>query len=124
MRSPAVGFITFVLVILAFLAFHDITSDNATTFTFEYSCLAVCALWAFILAVRLALSRRFALAAISLCVLAAALWGQRSVGPGTLPSLQPYYLATVSAILWFLGLSVYLFASSVRQARRIRLAAG
>jgi ABC-type polysaccharide/polyol phosphate export permease len=123
MRSPLDGIVTLALTILAFLAFDDITTDDATTFTVEYSLLAVCAVWVAILSVRLALQRCFALSGISFCVLVAALWGQRFIGPGTVPSLQPYYLATVFSIVWFLGLSVYLFASGLYRIRRAGLAA-
>ena len=45
----AQGVITLGMVVLAFLAFDDITTDNATSFTFEYAFLLVIAIWSLIL---------------------------------------------------------------------------
>ena len=48
------GIVTLAAIFLTFLAFDDITTDNATSFRFEYTALVVCAAWASILTVRLA----------------------------------------------------------------------
>jgi hypothetical protein len=59
------GAVTLAMVILAFLAFDDITTDNATTFTVEYSCLLACAIWCLVLVIRLAGTRHFVLGGAS-----------------------------------------------------------
>ena len=99
------GIVTFATVVLAFLAFDDITTDNATSFTVEYACLVACAVWCLLLAVWLTQTRRFVLGGVSLLILGAAIWGQRSISPGTVPSWRPEYVATVSALGWFLVVS-------------------
>lgn len=100
--------ITMAAVLLAYAAFDDITTDNATSFTFEYAGLAVCGAWLLVLALRLIREGRLALGGISLLALAGAVWGQRAIGPGTVPSVGPHYLATVGAFGWFAVLSVIL----------------
>ena len=100
------GLVTFAFVVLAWLAFDDITTDNATSFTVEYTCLLACAVWCLVVAVRLATKGHF--------VLGAAVWGQRSIGPGTVPSWQPHYVATAAAMVWFLSLAVVLLVLGFR----------
>ena len=95
------GVVTLAMVILALLAFEDITTDNATTFTAEYSCLLACAIWFLVLVIRLAGTRHFVLGGASALVLGAAVWGQHAIGPGTTPSWQPEYVAVVAAVGWF-----------------------
>ena len=100
--------ITMAVVLFAFAAFDDITTDNATSFTFEYGGLAVCGVWLLVLAVRLIRDGRLALGGISLLALASAAWGQRAIGPGTVPGVGTNYLAVVGAFGWFAILSVTL----------------
>lgn len=114
------GVVTLAVVILAFLAFDDITTDNATSFTVEYFLLLAGAIWCLIVAVSLIGMRHFVLGGACVLVLAAAVWGQRSVGPGTIPSWQPGYVATVAALGWFLVLSVWLLVSGFTANRRGR----
>ena len=45
-------------LLLAYAALDDITTDTATSFTFEYAMLAVCAAWFTWLGVQLVLRRR------------------------------------------------------------------
>ena len=104
--------VTLAVVAGAFLAFDDITTDNATSFHAEYSFLRAGAIWCLIVAVSLIGMRHFALGGTCVFVLAAAVWGQRSVGPGTIPSWQPGYVATVAALVWFLVLSLWLLVSA------------
>ena len=111
------GFVTLAFVVLAFLAFDDITTDNATSFTVEYTCLLACAIWCLAVAVRLATKGYFILGTASALALGAAVWGQRSIGPGTVPSWQPRYVATVAAIIWFLSLALVLFVLGFRTDR-------
>jgi hypothetical protein len=120
-RSDAVlivdGLVTFAFIVLAWLAFDDITTDNATSFTVEYTCLLACAIWCLVVAVRLAAKGRFIVGTASALALGAAVWGQRSIGPGTVPSWQPQYVATVAAIVWFLSLAVVLVVLGFRTNR-------
>jgi len=111
------GVVTFFMAALAFAACDDITTDNATSFVVEYLFLLVFAGWALFLAARLAWTRRIVLAGASFLVLGAAIWGQRLIGPGTIPSWQPEYIATAFALVWFLGLSLFLTASGFRVER-------
>ena len=111
------GIVTLVFVVLAWLAFDDITTDNTTSFTVEYTCLLGCAIWCLIAALRLAAKGYFILATASALALGAAVWGQRSIGPGTVPSWQPQYVATVAAILWFLSLPLVLVVLGFRTDR-------
>ena len=111
------GLVTFAFIVLAWLAFDDITTDNATSFTVEYTCLLACAIWCLVVAVRLAAKGRFIVGTASALALGAAVWGQRSIGPGTVPSWQPQYVATVAAIVWFLSLAVVLVVLGFRTNR-------
>ena len=83
------GFATLVFLLVAYLAFDDITTDNATSFTLEYTFLLACAVW-----------------------------GQRKVGPGTVASWQLEYLATLAGMFWFLVLSAILVAMGFRYQRQ------
>jgi peptidoglycan/LPS O-acetylase OafA/YrhL len=94
--------LTVAVVILAFLAFDDITTDSATSFPAERLTLAVCATWCVGLAWRLLRERRRVIGVLSLGVVAIALWGQRDIGPGTVASWEPHYLAVVVSLGWFL----------------------
>jgi hypothetical protein len=111
------GFVTFAFLVLAWLAFDDITTDNATSFTVEYTCLLACAIWCLVVAVRLAAKGHFILGTASALALGAAVWGQRSIGPGTVPSWQPQYVATAAAIVWFVSLAVVLVVLGFRTDR-------
>jgi hypothetical protein len=118
------GFVTFAFIVLAWLAFDDITTDNATSFTVEYTCLLACAIWCLAVAIRLAARGHFILGTASALALGAAVWGQRSIGPGTVPSWLPQYVATVAAIVWYLSPAVVLVVLGFRTNRAGRPAAG
>lgn len=107
-RLPSDAVITLGAVFLAYAAFDDITTDKAATFTVEYGALALCGAWALGVAVRLLRDGRIALGAVSLAALAAGVWGQRAIGPGTAPSSEWHYVATVAAVAWFLVLALAL----------------
>lgn len=112
-RAAAVGLLrdaalTMTAVLVAYAAFDDITTDNATAFTFEYGALILCAAWLLALAIRLIRIQRPVLGGISLLALAAASWGQRAIRPGLVPGLSSHYVATASAFVWFAVLSVVL----------------
>lgn len=116
--------ITLAAVCVAFAAFDDITTDHDASFTSEYAGLAVCGAWMLVLAIRLIRDGRVAPGGISLLALAAAVWGQRAVGPGTVPGLGAHYLAVVGAFVWFAILSVTMFVMGWRTdpERQVRTA--
>ena len=73
-------------------------------------------LWALLspkarLAARLLAARYLVLGAATTLVLAAAVWGHRSIGPDTIPGWYPEYVSTVGALGWYLVLSGYLMVS-------------
>ena len=112
------GFATLAFLLLAYLAFDDITTDNATSFPLEYTFLLACAVWGLFVAARLIRRGNHILGLISIFMLAGAVWGQRKVGPGTVPSWQLEYLATLAGMLWFLVLSAILVAMGFRFQRQ------
>jgi hypothetical protein len=108
------GAVTCVALLLAFAAFDDITTGNESDFTLEYGALVVSAAWLLFITFRLMGGSRRVLGAISFVALAAALWGQREIGPGITPGLWPAYVVTASAFLWFIVVAVVLFVSGWR----------
>ena len=112
-----VGGMTFAVVVIGFLSFDDITTDNATRFPLEYSFLLGGAIWCLLVTVWMARTGHQALATISLLALGSAVWGQRAIGPGIVPSLQPEYVATLAGAGWFLALSLILLLLGMRGNR-------
>ncbi len=96
--------VTLATVLLAYAAFDDITTDNATTFTFEWVALAVCGVWLLIVSWRLLRSENRWLGAISLVALLTAVGAGSAIRPGT-GQFQIEYLTTIAGLLWFLGLA-------------------
>lgn len=115
--SIVAGLATLAAAGMAYLAFDDITTDNATSFTVEYLVLAGCAAVCLWVAIGLTRRRRRILGTVSLLMLAGALLGQRGIGPGTVPGWRAEYLATVGALIWFLALSVVLIVQGARMER-------
>lgn len=105
------GAITLVAVLWSYAALDDITTDDATSFTVEYAVLVLSAVWCLRVASKLMGGGHFALGLVSALVVVAALWGFGSLRPGTVPSWEPRYVATVTSLGWFFLLSVYLLAS-------------
>jgi hypothetical protein len=95
--------VTLATVLVAFAAFDDITTDVATTFTFEWVGLAVCAVWLAVASWRLLRGEHRWLGSVSLVVLMAAVGAGSRIGPETGP-FQIEYLTSIAALLWFLGL--------------------
>jgi hypothetical protein len=114
------GFATLGFWMLAFAAFDDITTDNATSFTFEYSFLVICALWGLFISARLFRRGNRFLGILSGLMLAAAVWGQRGIGPGTVPGWRAEYITTSAGLLWFLLLSGILVVMGFRLQRGSR----
>ena len=106
--------ITIAVVFLAFAAFDDITTDNARTFPAEHGALFLCCAWVVALAARLVRDGYRGLGLTSFVVLAVAVWGQRAVGPGTIPSSDPHYLGVSAALGWFAVLAAILLVAGWR----------
>ena len=102
------GLVTVGVLLLAFAAFDDITTDNATAFTLEYTFLVACAGWLFFLGLRLLRQHDHALGGVSLLALAGAVWAQRAIGPGITAGFRAEYVVVTAAYLWFLALSALL----------------
>lgn len=102
--------VTLTAVLVAFAAFDDITTDNATSFAFEYVALAACAVALALVIWRILGAGHRLLGVVSIVALAAALWGQRAIRPGLVPGLRAEYLATAAALFWFAALSLVLLA--------------
>jgi hypothetical protein len=111
------GMLSFVALLLAFAAFDDITTDNATSFRVEYTMLVICAVWLGSVAVRLLRRGYRTLGIASLAALAAALWGQFAIGRAITPGFWPGYVVTDGAFLWFLALAVGLLVQGFRARR-------
>jgi len=107
--------VTLAAVLLAFAAFDDITTDTATTFTFEWFGLAACGMGLVIVSWRLLRSEHRWLGSVSVVALVAAVGAASSIRPGTGP-FQFEYLATIAGLLWFLGLAVTLAGQAWRRA--------
>lgn len=107
--------VTLAAVLLAFAAFDDITTDNATTFTVEWLALAACGVSLVIVSWRLLRSEHRWLGSVSVIALVAAVGAGSLIRPGT-GSFQFEYLATIAGLLWFLGLAVILAGQAWRRA--------
>jgi hypothetical protein len=102
------GLISFVVVLLAFAAFDDITTDTSTHFTAEYTALVASAAWCGFVAASLIRLGRRTLGMLSLIALLVGLWAQRGIGPGITRGLWPEYVAMIAVFLWFLALAATL----------------
>ena len=124
LRRDAV--VTIAALLLVFVAFDDITTDNATSFPLEYTILVASTVWLLFVAVRLMRRGHALLGGISLLALASAVWGQRAVGPGVVwgrgtGEFKPEYVAVISAYGWFCALSLAMLWRAWRQrSRRVR----
>ena len=107
---------TAIAVYFVWAAFHDITRGEADLAT-EYTFLGICAAWLVYVGVRLIATGHRVLGGVSLVALAAGAWAQRSIGPGTVASVQPSYVATLGAFFWFLALAGILAYLSWRASR-------
>lgn len=118
------GGVTFAAVLASYAAFDDITTDDATSFTIEYVVLALSTVWCLGVASKLMGGGHFALGLASALVVVAALWGRTSIQPGTVPSWEPQYVATVFALGWFFLLSVYLLTLGWRTLTESKIETG
>jgi len=106
--------VTIALGVLAWLALEDITTDNSTGFTPEYTLLAACAAWCLFLAFDL-LKRGYRLpGTVSVVAVAAAVWaafdGLGHKRDGGWSEFWPEYTVVLVAWLWFSMLAMILAA--------------
>ena len=111
--------ITVVVLLLAFAAFDDITTDNATTFRLEYTLLIISAGWLLFLAWSLIRSGHRILGFVSLVALGSAVWAQRAIGPAAIPGPRPEHIVMLMAYVWFwvLAGATLWFAWQAREGR-------
>lgn len=108
----AQGAITLVVVVLAWLALDDITTDNSTGFLPEYRLLAAAGAWGLFVAYSLLRRGQRAVAATSTVAVAAAAWvafdGLGHKRDGGWSAFWPEYSVMLATWLWFVTLSAIL----------------
>jgi hypothetical protein len=106
--------VTIGLVVLAWLALDDITTDNWTGFRPEYTLLAACGAWCLFFALDLTNRGYPRLGAISMVAVAAAVWvasdGLGHTRAGGWSVFWPEYTVMLIASLWFMVLAIVLIA--------------
>ncbi len=106
--------VTIALVVLAGAALDDITTDNSTGFTPEYTLLAICGVWCLFLAYDLLRRGYYLPGMISLVAVASAVWvasdGLGHKRDGGWSVFWPEYAVLLVAWLWFLVLAIGLIA--------------
>jgi hypothetical protein len=107
---------TFFAVLLAFAALDDITTDTDTNFTVEWVALGVCAAWLSVVSWRLLRDEHQWLAVVSAVALVVAVGAGVTLRFGTAP-FRGEYLATMAALMWFVGLSGILAFRALRLPR-------
>jgi hypothetical protein len=102
--------VTIALVVLAWLALDDITTDNSTGFKPEYGLLAACGAWWLFLVYHLLKQGYRRLATASMVAVAAAVWvasdGLGHSRDGGWSVFWAEYTVMLVASLWFLGLAI------------------
>jgi len=93
--------VTFLAVVLAFLALDDITTDQATSFTLERVALAGCAGWFLYIAWRFWQQGQGLLALLSFGLVAIGAFANPAIGQDPAPNPLAY-LATIAGLAWFL----------------------
>ena len=111
---PAEAAVTIGLVVLAWLALDDITTDNSTGFRPEYTLLAACGAWCLFLAYDLLKQGYRRMGTTSMVAVASAVWvasdGLGHKRDGGWSVFWPEYTVMLVAWLWFLALAVVLIA--------------
>jgi peptidoglycan/LPS O-acetylase OafA/YrhL len=104
------GVLSLLLLVLAWLALDDITTDNATgAFVPEYTMLVVCGIWFAGVAVWLLVRRRTLLGIGSVLAVALAVLAFWSLPHHYGPASPVNYLGLIS-IAWFLAVGIWLVA--------------
>jgi hypothetical protein len=111
------GLISFGVVLLAFGAVDDITTDNAPTFLVERIALVCAGAWFVFLAFRLWQGHLRLVAVISVAMIGLAAWAQPLIGPGTVPN-DVAYLTTIAGLAWFLFVAAFLVSIAWRLRHR------
>ncbi len=115
------GVLSLLVLVLAWLALDDITTDNSTgRFVPEYSVLVASGVWFSGVAIWLLMRRRPILAIASLLAVALAVIAFWSLPHHYAPASLVNYSGLIS-IAWFLGLSVWSVARRER-ARNVHMA--
>jgi hypothetical protein len=104
-----VGVVSILLLVLAWLALDDVTTDNTNTFEVEYSVLVACGIWFAGVAIWLLARGRLVLGIVSLLAVALAGIAFWSLPHHYAPARPVNYLGMFS-LGWFLGLSIWLVA--------------
>ena len=106
--------VTIALVVLAWLALDDITTDNSTGFKPEYTLLAAGGAWCLFLAYDLLKQGYRRLGTTSMVAVASAVWvasdGLGHKRDGGWSVFWPEYTVMLVAWLWFLALAIVLIA--------------
>jgi hypothetical protein len=104
------GILSFPLLVLAWLALDDITTDDAAgAFIPEYSMLVLCGIWFTGVAIWLLIRGRLMIGIASLLAVALAVLASWSLPHHYAPASPVNYLGLVS-LLWFVALSIWLVA--------------
>jgi len=109
------GAVSFIVLLLSWLALDDITTDNANTFPLEYTILVLAGMWFVALSVSLVAKRRYLLAVFSLMAVGLGVVAFWALPHHYQPPSPINYLGYVP-LAWFVGLTVWLLAARV-QAR-------
>ncbi len=97
------GAVTLLVVVLSFLAFHDVHAGE-TDLTLEYTILIASAAWAIVLAIALFRHGWRVFALVSLVALATIAWLARDAGPSA-PVSTARDLVASAVYIWFIVLS-------------------
>jgi hypothetical protein len=108
-QSLCMGIASILLLVLAWAALDDITTDNATEFVPEYSILAVCGIWFTAVAVWLLVRRRALTGIISLIAVALAVVAFSSL-PHHYGPASPINYSGLLSLGWFLALAMWMAA--------------
>jgi hypothetical protein len=104
------GVLSILILVLAWLALDDITTDNASAFIPEYSMLVMCGIWFVGVAAWLLVRRRLLLGITSLLAVALAICAFWSLPHHYAPPSPVNDLGLVS-FAWFLALAIVLVAA-------------
>ncbi len=108
--------VTFAVVLLAYAALDDITTDADTSFVVEWAALAACGVWVIALSWRLLQDGYRGLGSISIVAAVAGVGAGAFVRSGV--DSLPAFLTATASLLWFFTLAAILAGQTARQYRR------